>query len=558
MKSFAEIAAPLHKLCSKREMFEWTSECQAAWELLKNHLTSAPILSYPSPEKEFILDTDASNRGIGAVLSQVQGNDERVIGYYSRCLSKSEKNYCVTRKELLAVVAAVEHFNYFLYGRQFTIRTDHSALQWLINFRNIQGQLARWLQKLQQYDFTIVHRPGNRHQNADALSRRPCFVSGCQYCLRAEERKEIGGTAKEQSSGHRVCSTSVSENTNLSPEETEKFSKIRDVQIEDEEIGPILNWLESSSERRWSVVAPYSKTTKILWAQWDSLRIRGNKLYRLWEGSVDSQAHLQLIVPKKQRSEVLQQLHGIATSGHFGVNKTLQRLKQKFYWPQCREDMKRWCKKCDMCSSRKGPPRKTKAPLMLYNVGAPMERNAIDVMGPLPVTKSRNKYLLVAMDYFTKWPEAYPLPNQEAYTVATILVREFVCRFGTPLELHSDQGRNFESVVIKDMCKILGIHKTRTTPYHPESDGMVERSNRTLATQLSMFVSENQSDWDEHVDTVLMAYRTAVHESTGQTPAMLMMGHELRVPMDLLYGKPPDEGIELKSEYANELAESLE
>ena len=120
-------------------------------------------------------------------------------------------------------------------------------------------------------------------------------------------------------------------------------------------------------------------------------------------------------------------------------------------------------------------------------------------------------------------------------------------------------GRKFTiSAIIKDMCKILGIHKTRTTSYHPESDGMVERSNRTIATQLSMFIDENQSDWDEHVDTVLMAYRTAVHESTGQTPAILMMGHELRVPIDLLYGKPPDETTGLESEYASELAESLE
>jgi transposase InsO family protein len=144
-----------------------------------------------------------------------------------------------------------------------------------------------------------------------------------------------------------------------------------------------------------------------------------------------------------------------------------------------------------------------------------MERIAIDIMGPFPMSKHGNKYLLVAMDYFTKWPEAYPLPDQEAKTVAKVLVCEFFCRFGTPLELHSDQGRNFESMLIKEVCELLYIKKTRTTPYHPQSDGMVERHNRTLATQLSMFVNENHSDWDEHIPMVLMAYRTAVHESTG-------------------------------------------
>ena len=133
----------------------------------------------------------------------------------------------------------------------------------------------------------------------------------------------------------------------------------------------------------------------------------------------------------------------------------------------CQTDVKTWIKECDVCSSRKGPRNKQKAPLQLYTVGAPMERIAIDIMGPLPVSKNGNKYLLVTMDYFSKWPEVYPLPNQEARTVATVLVREFFCRFGIPMELHSDQGRNFESLLMKKVCAILGIHKTRTTPYYP-------------------------------------------------------------------------------------------
>lgn len=248
----------------------------------------------------------------------------------------------------------------------------------------------------------------------------------------------------------------------------------------------------------------------------------------------------------------MSQLHGTETSGHFGIGKTLQRLKQRFYRPSCRFDVKQWCENCDKCSSKKGPRRKPKGPLKLYNVGAPMERIAVDIMGPLPLTKLGNKYLLVAMDYFTKWPEAHALPNQEAKTVTTVLVQEFICRFGTPLELHSDQGRNFESELIKEMCEILGI---KTTPYHPQSDGMVERYNRTLATQLSIFANGNHCDCDEHLPTVLMAYRTAVHE---QTSARLMMGHELRIPVDVMYGQPLGYQDNYKSEFAKQLTESLE
>ena len=155
---------------------------------MKNCLITAPILTYPNPNEDFILDADASNTGLGAVLSQIQDGRERVIGYYSRTLNKAEKNYCVTRRELLAVVAPIEHFKYYLYGRRFLVRTDHSALQWLMNFKDVEGQLARWLQKLQQYDFAIAHRPGKSHLNADALSSRPCFSFDCQYCLKLDQK----------------------------------------------------------------------------------------------------------------------------------------------------------------------------------------------------------------------------------------------------------------------------------------------------------------------------------------------------------------------------------
>jgi hypothetical protein len=187
-----------------------------------------------------------------------------------------------------------------------------------------------------------------------------------------------------------------------------------------------------------------------------------------------------------------------------------------------------------------------------------MERVTVDVVGPLPVLENGNKYILIAMDYFTKWPEAYALPNQEAETVAKVLVDQFVSRFGTPVELHSDQGRNFESRVFSEMCKLLGIKKTRTTPLHPQSDGMVERFNRTIKHQLAIFVNENQKDWDEHIPLLLMAYRTATHESTGLTPAKVMMGRELRVPLDLLMGIPSKKNYVKKLSYVEKLEESMD
>ncbi|GFR33004.1 retrovirus-related Pol polyprotein from transposon 412 [Trichonephila clavata] len=153
---------------------------------LKDAITSAPILAYPEARKQFILDIDASHESIGAVLSQETDGQERVITYFSKCLSRPERNYCLTRKELLAIVKAVEHFHPYLYGRRFLLRTDHASLTWLLNFKNPEGQVARWIQRLQEYDVEIRHIKGSAHGNADVLSRRPC-PERCKYCSRVEE-----------------------------------------------------------------------------------------------------------------------------------------------------------------------------------------------------------------------------------------------------------------------------------------------------------------------------------------------------------------------------------
>lgn len=160
VKGFSIIAKPLFLLTENQIRFEWSQTCQEAFEKLKQKLISSPVLSFPTGHEEFILDTDASNHGIGAVLSQIQDGTERVIAYYSRVLNKAEKNYCVTRRELLAIVESLKSFHHYLYGRKFLIRTDHISLRWLMSFKDLEGQLARWLERLQQYEFQIIHRKG--------------------------------------------------------------------------------------------------------------------------------------------------------------------------------------------------------------------------------------------------------------------------------------------------------------------------------------------------------------------------------------------------------------
>ena len=546
VRGFADVAKPLYKLTEKGSQFVWTEACESAFKLLKAKLTSAPVLAYPTNEVPFILDTDASNQGIGAVLSQVHQGQEEVVAYYSRSLTKEERNYCVTRKELLAVVAAVRHFHHYLYGRRFLVRSDHGALQWLLNFRNPEGQTARWLEELAMYDFDIQHRQGARHGNADALSRRPC--SDCRKCERAEGNELRAAPAEPQCA---AVNTRSRVDTSPAPkgEQPEQWlvgmrtAELRKAQLADDQIGIVVQWKEAEEGRpEWPSVVSYSPTVKSYCAQWDWLSLREGVLYRRWESVSGDKEHWQLIVPQSLKDDVLRQVHDSPTAAHLGKKKTLGRLRERFFWSGCDRDVRRWCRECDLCASRKGPSKRPRAPMKAYNVGAPLERIAIDVTGPLPSTDSGNKYVLVVADYFTKWTEAYAIPNQEAETVAKKLVEEFVARYGVPREIHSDQGRNFESDLFREVCRLLDLDKTTTTPLRPQSDGMVERFNRTLKSMLSLFVSENQRDWDRHLPLLLMAYRSAVHETTGCTPSEMMFGRELRLPVDLLYGRPEADG----------------
>ncbi|XP_029595362.1 uncharacterized protein LOC115178352 [Salmo trutta] len=508
---------------------------ERAFEALKRALMEAPVLASPDPNRPFILDTDASNEGLGAVLAQRGPDGEHVVAYYSRTFDKAEKRYCVTRRELLAVVAAVRHFKYYLGGQPFVVRTDHSALQWLLSFKEPEGQIARWLEELQPYDFQVEHRAGLRHSNADALSRRPCAEHGCGYCAkRVEREREL---CREEGVTATVSQLRVTECREL---EAVDVGEWRRRQEEDAELRPVLRWVEERRRPPWGEVAPLSPVTKGLWAKFTVLRVAEGVLQRGWKKPATGEITWQVVVPKRLQGSVLQQLHGGVGAGHFGVSKTLKRVRKGFYWARHRRDVEDFCRQCDECAAKKGPPGQSHALLQQFPVGEPMERLGVDIVGPFPTTDSGNRWILTAMDYFTKWPEAYALPDQEAATVADALVGGIISRFGVPQSIHSDQGRNFESRVFSELCRRLGAEKTRTTPLHPQSDGLVERFNRTLAQQLAIVTSKHQRDWDTHLPFILMACRSAVQESTACSPALLMLGRELRTPAELTFGHPPD------------------
>ena len=375
VKDFAAIAKPLHRLTEKTAKFEWTNECQTAFEEIRHRLVTAPILAFPDYKREFILDTDASDTGIGAVLSQVQEDgSERVIAYASRVLTKPERRYCVTRRELLAVVNFVQHFRPYLLGRHFLLRTYHGSLTWLSNFREPEGQLARWLERLQEYDFTIAHRPGRKHQNADTLSRQPC-----NQCGRENHFDNTVIAAEQQ--------TTIL--TEKSPAE------LRKIQLDDGPVGFMLKAVEKGERPNSDDVRGQGPDAQRLNQLWSKLLVKNGILKRKYVDT-NGTSCLQLIAPRAIREVILQELHAGELGGHLGEDKTLNKIKQRFYWPGMQKDVERWCHTCEACATRKTAPKKNRSPLQTIQAGYPMQVVGVDIMGPLPESETGNLYVLVA------------------------------------------------------------------------------------------------------------------------------------------------------------------
>ena len=453
-------------------------------------------------------------------------------------MTETERRYCATRRELLSVVTFVKQFHPYLLGRHFKLRTDHGSLVWLKNFKEPEGQLARWLERLQQYDFTIIHRRGRKHCNADAMSRIPCSQCGrSEPNLNEEELSCISMVVGEATEGGECT--------------------MRKLQLEDSEIGPLLLAMEAGVKPEHHTVQSYTIGGRRLFQLWDQLYVHKDILWRRFESKDGRESIAQLVVPRAARESILKEIHNSLTSAHLGEQKTLSRLKERFYWPGHYNDVTDWCKRCVVCSRRKSPVPKNQAALQPVKAGYPLQIVATDILGPLPKSQNGNMYVLVASDYFTRWAEAYAIPNQEAETVAKKLTNEMFCRFSIPEQLHSDQGRQFESKLVSEMCKVLKICKTRTTPYHPQGDGLVERFNRTLISMLATATADHSLDWEECLPKVCFAYNTSVQTSTGYTPFYLMFGRQAKLPVDLMYGMDNTPDVELP-EYVGNLKRTLQ
>ena len=288
-----------------------------------------------------------------------------------------------------------------------------------------------------------------------------------------------------------------------------------------------------------------SDTARAYFHDFNRIRLEANKvLYRQWESHDGTEVRSQMILPETYREIMFRNLHDVVNAAHMGRRRTLDKLQRKYFWFRMGDDVRLWIRACPVCQRRKKGCKKPKAPLKIYQVGMPNERLFMDVIDHLTRTEKGNVCVLTIVDQFTKYAKAIPMPNQKKETVADALLTHWVSVFGAPYQLHTDQGTNFESGLMKELCKTLGIDKSRTTPYHPSGNGGAERANSTIMNIVHSFARKDPKNWDKKLHTALMGYNGTKHAATGYEPNRLMFGRNVDMPADLMM--PPDPSIQPK------------
>ena len=496
---FSTIAHPLiiQSKGMKTEEVKWGPDEVKAFETLRNCLITPPILAYPDFSKEFIIFTDASDYGIGAVLSQIQNDKEVVIAYASKHLNKDQLKYSTIEKEAFAVVEGIKRFYHYLQDEPFVIVSDHRPLQWLQTIKDEKGRLGRWAILLSDLKYTIKYRPGRVHENADFLSR--IKVAAVQAVPRDNE---------------------------VMYEEQQKDTLCR----------AIIEYMDNG------ILWDENQRAMPIWAKEIDLYFMANGLLCRTLIPVSKKRRpfkqTQIVVPRSLRKMLLEEYHDSPVSGHLAYQRTCLRIRDKFYWPTMLHDIKEYCRACPTCAlQRRVHVRSFLNPLELTS--APFEVLGLDFLGPIrPASLDGNNHILVITDYFTKWVEVIPLPDQTALATSKALVDKVILYHGPPKAIITDRGSNFTSELFNHLCKALHFKHKTTTAYHPQSNGLTERFNKTVVEMLRKYLDDGFTNWEEMLGAVAFAYRNSVHSSTLETPYFLNHGRDPIMPLDRFF-KPP-------------------
>ncbi|CAF1606429.1 unnamed protein product [Rotaria magnacalcarata] len=509
IKDYTKIAAPILAVTNLTKQnkfkFKWDTPQKEAFNQLKIAITSQPLfLTYPDPNEPLILSTDASDYCIGGVLYQEINGERKNIYFHSQMLPKSQRKWPTIEKEALGIYYSITRMKLYLLGREFIVQTDHCPLRDIHKKPSNNRRVDRISLVLQQYNIKEI-----RHVSVDKnKSIIPSFISA--VTTRAQARAQAPHTPSNN--------------------DTQSLNH--------ESITDDLPQQEAGHEFDITTIAEAQKgdklyKEKILEINKNPLNcfyvLENDILYKINNRGIFQQK--LIYIPASMIQQILNAYHNSPWAGHFGDRRTYSKLKDKYWWPNMKITIQNYIQTCMLCQqfniNRKKPVG------LLHPIEppkGPCQLIGMDYSGPFPTTPEGNKYVLAITDYFTKWVIAIPLPNQTALTTAEVLYEHYICIYGVPHTILSDQGPHFNNQLITAFTQILGYHHIKSTPYHPQTNGAIERFNSTFERQIAKLTDQCVNNWDMHLKSVVFAYNTGQHATTKFSPYELQFGRQPKLP----------------------------
>lgn len=577
IKHFAQIVAPLNYLTRKGVHFQWTPECQEAFELLKQALVSPPVLQFPnfSEDNTFIVTSDASNKALGATLSNGDGSP---VSYISRQLNKAEVNYPVIEKELLGIVFAVKSFRNYLFGRKFIIYTDHRPLVYLFGMNNPSSRLTKFRLLLEEYDFDVRYVKGSNNVVADALSRiettseelkqmansvcNTMFVMTRQQAKNELKKQSFDSSVHErldhpgvvellkpQKNSCEAYCISELEFNNLSKNKKYDYCTSHIIFSEKENALKIKNsrstFACSASLRELKNICIKYKVPEIYIlknnnnAQLINIIGRDPSELKMSNIKISIIKDVQKITNIEMRQIILNDFHILPSGGHTGINRMYNNIKKYYFWPSLHSDVNDFVKRCDHCQRFKHSRPNIEPMSITTTASSAFQKLFLDLVGPLPEDIYGNKYILTLQCELSKFVEGYPIQNKEAKTIAKSFVDNFILRYGIPETIVSDQGTELIATTLKEACKILQIKQLASTAYHHQTLGSLENTHKNLGAYLRIQTAEHPDSWSSWVQFWCFAFNNTVHTNTKYTPYELVFGKQCKLPSNIDTGTEP-------------------
>ena len=583
IKNYGKIAKPLTDLLKKdcNKKIIWTDEIDASFQELKNRLIKSPILAHYIPDEKLILYTDASNFAAGWILCQIQDGKERVLEYGSKVFNPTQQKYCVSDKEMLAIVTACTKLRHFLAGESFIIRTDHHALCFLMRVRDPSGRLMRYGLRLQEFDFKIEHKSGKSHMHVDALSRYPESDNTEKY----DDVEEIPVFISEIEGLHKIPCKSLN-NCILRQEVKPYFIEIPNQTIatlEDlnmrwtesvyiterprKDISFILTNIEPEPEQFCAefTLDEYDMSKAQLEDKWCQSIVkaleRNNpkalKRFELKNGTLYKKtfddygnSKTLLCLPRELRQPVLQELHAsLVGGGHGGYFKTSAKLRDRFYYPKRDQSVRKFILSCDCCQFRKSDttPKGTLTPI---RTGKPFDLIGMDLIGPLPRSGvERFSHIICCVDYATRYTITKAISEANKEEIADFLIKDIILEYGAPRRILTDNGTPFTSNTMQSVLDFYRVSHSYAAPYRPNVNGLTERTNRTLIDSISLYCSSNQTNWSSVLKCITFCHNTARSRSLKFSPGFALRGFEPTLILDVNLKIDIDSDIRHMPEY---------